>query len=883
MAFALKDRIRETSVSTGTGNFALLGAMSSYRPFSTYTVGDTFWYLIAHQTLSEFEIGQGSYSAANTLTRTTVLNSSNNGAAVAFSAGTKTVEVVRPEEFFNGTNLKSPNGITIPSHAAIGATAEVDNVPASGVFGPFTTNSVIVVNETLTDFSLDYVAGMATYFGLDPTTNDNSGYGQDLEVLIPSTNSKNFAGVAGLFGGMYHYGSGNVDDLAGLDYVGYFNGSGTVNVGRGIRARYFSAAGGTTSQGYGGYLGARNEGAGAITVGGGLLILASVNSGGGTFTNNLGIDIEDQSAVGSTLTRNFRSQGQDGRNEIAGITIFGRKTAPADAVLAASQFSLYLDDTAGAARLKVKHKDSGSTVGTGMDIGTATATSINRTSADLTISTTTSGTITLNSAGSMSLLGTSFSLNSSVGQVGIDGQTGVSLQFDGSEKLLVETGGISVTGTIRVGTNEAATAKFSATSQNDTVVGQWTHSAFGAYNNGSVNNISQIALGFYGATTYAPAAVYLITTSSAGNTKGDVVIATRDVTTDTAPTERLRVSSAGATTVTGTLSATVSDSGTTVDTGEAAFLRNSNGSVNTRATLGLRPNGSSTTAEIHGVITNTGTGASGFGVSVYGGGSGWRDNALYVEYSGTSVTGTLSTTGDITATGSGFVGEDYVRLNKNGSATIGAGPYYYLANAADTRAWTLQLNASNGLTIWNENGAGWTALHTFDAAGGLTLTGTLSTTSDIIQGGTAAGGARVVARQIFFKTGMTDNTATAVITVTVPNAAHAAAIKLHVLGSVTGLSSSATAIGNIVVQRTSGADTTATLATLTLTGTATTGGGEAVSSMSYAASALTGASTATQTFTINFTIDTSAGTSATIQVLAEIQNVVTSGITLSQS
>jgi hypothetical protein len=55
------------------------------------SVNDTCYYLIQGQTTSEWEVGLGTYSSANTLTRTTVYSSSNAGAAVTFSAGTKNV------------------------------------------------------------------------------------------------------------------------------------------------------------------------------------------------------------------------------------------------------------------------------------------------------------------------------------------------------------------------------------------------------------------------------------------------------------------------------------------------------------------------------------------------------------------------------------------------------------------------------------------------------------------------------------------------------------------------------------------------------------------------------------------------------------------------
>jgi hypothetical protein len=92
MAHITADRVRQTSTSTGTGTIVLSGSLSGFRTFaSVLAVSDTFWYAIASFPGSEWEVGLGTYSALNTITRTTVLASSNAGAAVVFSAGDKEV------------------------------------------------------------------------------------------------------------------------------------------------------------------------------------------------------------------------------------------------------------------------------------------------------------------------------------------------------------------------------------------------------------------------------------------------------------------------------------------------------------------------------------------------------------------------------------------------------------------------------------------------------------------------------------------------------------------------------------------------------------------------------------------------------------------------
>ena len=100
MAFVLADRVKETTTTTGTGTVTLLGASTGFQSFSAIGNGNTTYYTIAGQTGSEWEVGIGTYtSAGTTLSRTTVISSSNAGSLVNFSAGTKDVFVTYPAEY----------------------------------------------------------------------------------------------------------------------------------------------------------------------------------------------------------------------------------------------------------------------------------------------------------------------------------------------------------------------------------------------------------------------------------------------------------------------------------------------------------------------------------------------------------------------------------------------------------------------------------------------------------------------------------------------------------------------------------------------------------------------------------------------------------------
>jgi len=92
MAFVLKDRVKETTTTTGTGTVTLAGAVTGYQSFSVIGNTNSTYYTIAGQGTAEWEVGIGTYtSSGTTLSRDTVLASSNSGSLVNFSSGTKDV------------------------------------------------------------------------------------------------------------------------------------------------------------------------------------------------------------------------------------------------------------------------------------------------------------------------------------------------------------------------------------------------------------------------------------------------------------------------------------------------------------------------------------------------------------------------------------------------------------------------------------------------------------------------------------------------------------------------------------------------------------------------------------------------------------------------
>jgi hypothetical protein len=99
MALVVKDRVRESTTTTGTGTVTLGGAATGFQSFSVIGNGNTTFYTIQLSNTNEWEVGIGTYiSSGTTLSRDTILESSNGGTAVNFSAGTKDVFVTYPAE-----------------------------------------------------------------------------------------------------------------------------------------------------------------------------------------------------------------------------------------------------------------------------------------------------------------------------------------------------------------------------------------------------------------------------------------------------------------------------------------------------------------------------------------------------------------------------------------------------------------------------------------------------------------------------------------------------------------------------------------------------------------------------------------------------------------
>jgi hypothetical protein len=99
MALIVKDRVKESTTTTGTANFTLGGAASGFQTFAVIGNTNTTYYAAVDQATGDWEVGVGTYSTTGpTLTRDTVLESSNSGSKVVFAAGSKDVFCTYPAE-----------------------------------------------------------------------------------------------------------------------------------------------------------------------------------------------------------------------------------------------------------------------------------------------------------------------------------------------------------------------------------------------------------------------------------------------------------------------------------------------------------------------------------------------------------------------------------------------------------------------------------------------------------------------------------------------------------------------------------------------------------------------------------------------------------------
>jgi len=171
VALVVKDRVKETTTTTGTGTVTLGGAVSGFQTFtSVLSNADTTYYAIIDYTNNDFEVGLGTFtSSGTTLARTTILESSNSGSAVDLESGTKEVFITYPAE--KSVYLDASNQLVINGTAVTASATDLNLIDG------ITNGTVIASKAIITDSNKDISGGRnITISGeLDAATLDISG------------------------------------------------------------------------------------------------------------------------------------------------------------------------------------------------------------------------------------------------------------------------------------------------------------------------------------------------------------------------------------------------------------------------------------------------------------------------------------------------------------------------------------------------------------------------------------------------------------------------------------------------------------------------------------------------------------------------------------
>ena len=183
MALVVADRVLETTNSPGLGSATLLGSTTGYTTFSSAIGnGNTTFYCIVDQSGPNWEVGIGTYSSiGNTLSRTTVLSSSNGGSAVNFNLGTQNVFVTYPSE--KSIFIDASGNTYVPN---LGATT-----PSTGAFTTLSTtglaslNSLSTANATITGGSISGVSLTLYSLNSTPIGNTTPSTGSFTNVTTP--------------------------------------------------------------------------------------------------------------------------------------------------------------------------------------------------------------------------------------------------------------------------------------------------------------------------------------------------------------------------------------------------------------------------------------------------------------------------------------------------------------------------------------------------------------------------------------------------------------------------------------------------------------------------------------------------------------------------
>jgi hypothetical protein len=148
MPLVLKDRVKETTTTAGTGTVTLAGAAAGFQSFAAIGNGNSTYYVITDPATGDWEVGIGTYtSSGTTLSRTTVLSSSNSGSLVTFAAGSKDVFVSYP----SSRSVYQNEAGTQTVQSAFGAITATSAALTTGTITTAPSGGTDIVNKSYVD------------------------------------------------------------------------------------------------------------------------------------------------------------------------------------------------------------------------------------------------------------------------------------------------------------------------------------------------------------------------------------------------------------------------------------------------------------------------------------------------------------------------------------------------------------------------------------------------------------------------------------------------------------------------------------------------------------------------------------------------------------
>jgi hypothetical protein len=362
MSLQIADRVRETTTTSGTGTVNLAGATAGFQTFvAGIGTGNTCHYLLLDGTAWETGVGTVTDGSPDTLSRDTVIASSNAGAKIELSGGETAVLCTLPG---SASQIRAAIGIT--DNGIIDWTSTSSNFNTSGLVtsGALTVNGNTILGDASAD-TLTINAGTWT-IGADYTATRSAGArAAGLSVVL--TNNITVSGdaggtsnIRGVVTNLTYSGGNAASGFSALRAEGAHSGTNTLAEIRAntVRAEVTSSGNATTLTGIAG--GVAISGSGNSTTANGFLAIApsltstgaattlcgfrALNQGHATLVTNAISYLAENNTSAVTLTASFKSEQNSGtgawgflhtgtaNNTFNGATRFGSTTAPINTV-----------------------------------------------------------------------------------------------------------------------------------------------------------------------------------------------------------------------------------------------------------------------------------------------------------------------------------------------------------------------------------------------------------------------------------------------------------------------------------------------------------------------------------------------------------------------